>query len=171
MKYWIAIISLFLLVACKEEPKKQTYNKEYKESLEDINKYLVSEDSNRIANYAARKEWNMQVTKTGLWYQIYHTGEGKKAELEKIATLKFRVELLDGTICYDSDSVGNKRIKLGKSNIESGLTEGLLFMKTGDKARLILPPYLNYGLIGDEYKIPPRSIIVYDIELIDISDY
>jgi FKBP-type peptidyl-prolyl cis-trans isomerase len=43
-------------------------------------------------------------------------------------------------------------------------------MHVGDKARLILPPHLAHGLLGDENRIPARSIIVYEIELLDITN-
>jgi hypothetical protein len=33
---------------------------------------------------------------------------------------------------------------------------------------MILPSHLAYGLIGDQDVIPPKSTLVYDIELIDI---
>jgi len=169
------IILLILIainfIACKQKTEKKINSDDYKESLEKINKYLISQDSEKIANYVTRKQWNMQVTKTGLWYEIYENGTGIKAELDKIATLKFNVELLDGTKCYNSDSVGAKRFKIGKGGVESGLEQALLLMKVGDKAHVILPPFLNFGLLGDEVKIPPRSIIVYDVELLDISDY
>jgi FKBP-type peptidyl-prolyl cis-trans isomerase len=34
-----------------------------------------------------------------------------------------------------------------------------------------MPPYLAHGILGDENKIPPRSIIVYDVEVLEIADY
>jgi FKBP-type peptidyl-prolyl cis-trans isomerase len=33
-----------------------------------------------------------------------------------------------------------------------------------------MPPHLAHGLLGDENKIPPRSVIVYDLHLIDVSE-
>jgi FKBP-type peptidyl-prolyl cis-trans isomerase len=59
---------------------------------------------------------------------------------------------------------------LGHSTEESGLEQGILMMQEGDKARFILPPHLAHGLLGDENMIPARSIIVYEVELLDISE-
>ena len=53
--------------------------------------------------------------------------------------------------------------------VESGLEEGILLMKTGGKAKFILPPHLAYGLPGDGKKIPARAILVYDVELLSIQ--
>jgi FKBP-type peptidyl-prolyl cis-trans isomerase len=43
-------------------------------------------------------------------------------------------------------------------------------LREGDKARFILPPHIAHGLLGDENRIPPRSVIVYEVELLNISD-
>jgi len=165
------IFNTIIILSCKQPVEKKLNLDDYNVPLQKINRYLVKEDSERIENYIARKEWDMKSTLTGLRYQIYSNGNGINAEIDKIATINFTVELLDGTLCYSSDSVGQKRFKIGKGGVESGLEQGLLLMKVGDKARFILPPFLGHGLLGDEYKIPPRSIIVYDVELINISDY
>ena len=42
-------------------------------------------------------------------------------------------------------------------------------MRAGDKARFIIPPHLAYGLLGDENRIPARSIIIYQVELVDVK--
>ena len=46
-----------------------------------------------------------------------------------------------------------------------------MLLKEGDAARFILPPYLAFGLLGDENKIPPRSTIVYNVEMLKLTDY
>jgi FKBP-type peptidyl-prolyl cis-trans isomerase len=59
---------------------------------------------------------------------------------------------------------------VGKGGVESGLEEGILLLHEGDKARFVLAPHLAHGLIGDENRIPPRSIIIYYIELLAVYD-
>jgi FKBP-type peptidyl-prolyl cis-trans isomerase len=105
-----------------------------------------------------------------LFYQIYEHGSGEAASTGKFVTINYLVSLLDGTICYNSDDSGSKKFIIGRSNEESGLEQGVLMMRVGDKARFIMPPHLAHGLLGDENKIPPRSIIVYEVELVEISD-
>ena len=77
--------------------------------------------------------------------------------------------MLDGTVCYESkpDSLGT--FVVGHGGVESGLEQGILMMKQGQKAKFIMPPYLAHGLIGDAKRIPARSIIVYDIELLKVN--
>jgi FKBP-type peptidyl-prolyl cis-trans isomerase FkpA len=136
----------------------------------EVNRLLVKKDSARIAEYIKNRNWDMIETKTGLWYKIYEKGTGKKSKEGLYATINYNVELLDGTQCYSSDSLGPKRFKIGRGSVESGLEEGILLLKEGDKARFILPPHLAHGLVGDDNRIPARSIIVYDVELLSLDN-
>jgi FKBP-type peptidyl-prolyl cis-trans isomerase len=43
-------------------------------------------------------------------------------------------------------------------------------MHVGDKMRFILPSHLAHGLTGDQSKIPPLSSVVYEIELLELTD-
>ncbi len=169
----VIIISLF---SCKEEnnttyqPRKIN-NSGFKDTLKIINKYLLKVDAERIESYIKRHDWHTQTTQTGLWYEIYETKNGQKTKNGDIVKFNYRIELLDGTLCYSSDSAGTKRIKIGKGNVESGLQQGLLLMKVGDKAHFIMPPYMAHGMLGDFEKIPARATIIYDVELLEITDF
>ena len=172
------ILMLFLstlLFSCAEkEDKRKQLTKEdidkYEKPLEAVNRYLVTLDDERIQNYAKRRNWDMQQSETGLWYMIFENTNGEKAVLGKIATINYNVLLLDGTLCYTSDSLGTKSFLIGKGGVESGLEEGILLMKQGEKARFIMPPYQAHGLLGDMKKIPARSTVLYEIELVNLSN-
>jgi len=143
------------------------------ETLLRVNQQFVEEDAIEIEIFSKQQNWQMKTTETGLWYMIYENGKGKKAVEGKIATLKYTVSLLDSTICYSSEQTGQKQFLLGKGrrmdSIEPGLEEGVLLMREGDKARLILPPHLAHGLTGDGDCIPRRAIILYDVELVHLK--
>ncbi|UCH15064.1 MAG: FKBP-type peptidyl-prolyl cis-trans isomerase [Bacteroidales bacterium] len=173
MKFSIALIlmSIFLF-SCRQEPRTLT-EEEYREkrkSLIEVNKLLVKKDSAKIADYIKRENWDMVETKTGLWYMIYEKGKGEKSKEGLFATIHYNVRLLDGTLCYSSDSLGPKRFKIGRGSVESGLEEGILLLVVGDKAKFIMPPHLAHGLVGDDNRIPARSIIVYDVELLSLNN-
>jgi len=52
----------------------------------------------------------------------------------------------------------------------SGLEEGILYLSEGDKAKIIIPSHLGYGLLGDlDKNIPPKATLIYDIELKSIT--
>ncbi len=162
---------VFLFFSCSDENKKLTMIpkeefKKYKTPLEKANRGLVKIDKDRIDAYVKRRKWQMQETKAGLRYMIYEKGEGEKIEAGDVVELKYVVELLDGSLCYSSDSLGVKSFRVGQGGVEAGLEEGILLLNVGDKARFIILPFMAHSLLGDFDKIPPRSIIVYDIEVL-----
>ena len=135
-----------------------------------VNRFLVQKDIELIESYAERRGWNMEVSKTGLFYEIYERTEGIRMETGMKIRLDYSLSLLDGTVCYSSDTDGIKEFILGKSQEISGLEQGVGLMRKGEKARFIIPPHLAYGLLGDEKRIPARSIIVYEVDLLDALD-
>lgn len=168
---FFALLVLGILFSCSNTTEKQEENTygARKESLEKANRYLVRTELEDIENYIRRHGWNMQETGTGLRYEIYKEGDGEAAEKGRIAVLKYQTWLITGKQVYSSDSTGFKEFKIGKGGVESGLEEAVLLMNRGDKMRLIIPSHLAFGLLGDNNKIPPRSTVVYDIELITLK--
>jgi len=167
----IMSVSLFMS-GCKQKEETRAVHSssdEQDEMLVRINKYLVEKDVELIESYAERRGWDIQQTETGLFYEIYEKGSGQNASTGKYVTIHYTLSLLDGTVCYSSDRSGPKRFRLGRSREESGLEQGLMMMRVGDKAHLIMPPHLAHGLLGDEDKIPARSVIVYDVELVKVE--
>lgn len=134
-----------------------------------VNKIMVDNDVDLIKTYIKRHGWKMKETESGLWYEIYKNGNGTLLKHGMDVSIKCRLELLDGTVCNSSGSVNLKQFKVGLGKVEAGLDEGLLLMRDGDCARFILPPHLAYGLSGDSKCIPPHSIIVYNVEIIEIK--
>jgi FKBP-type peptidyl-prolyl cis-trans isomerase FkpA len=163
---------LFMSYGCKKGEKGEVVHNEsgdQDEMLVRINKYLVQKDIELIESYAKRRDWNVTQTETGLFYEIYEKGSGDFARDGKQVTIHYTLSLLDGTVCYSSDQSGPNTFRLGRSREESGLEQGLLMMRVGDRAHLILPPHLAHGLLGDEDKIPARAVIVYDVELVEVE--
>jgi FKBP-type peptidyl-prolyl cis-trans isomerase FkpA len=166
---FLFIIS-FLMIACVENEKQKPKIdvEKIKDTLVKVNHQLVGNEAEDIENYIARYHWKMEKTGTGLRYFIYKKGNGIKAEKDKYAKIKYKVNLINGEPCYSSDKEGPKEFLIGKAEVESGLEEGILLMKVGDKAKFIIPSHLAFGLLGDENKIPKRATLVYDVELIDV---
>ena len=108
----------------------------------------------------------MTETSTGLWYCITKAGEGELFKENDRIVYNYQCHLLDGTLCYSSEDKGPDEIRLGRSELPAGLNEGLRLLRPGSEAIFILPPFLAYGLIGDGKKIPPRSPIVYNIQVV-----
>jgi|SRR6056297_263855 len=142
----------------------------YEENLEKVNRFLVQKDIEKINSFINRRNWDMEKTGEGLWYMRYEKGKGQPVKDGKYVKFTYDIRLLDGTLCYTSDSLGPKIIKVGSQEEIRGLYEGLKMLREGDKARFIIPPHLAYGLLGDDKKIPKRSIIYYRLSLLEVSD-
>ena len=162
--FLILIMSLF---ACRENHGKSNIDsRPGKNEMADLNRYLIQKDRERIINYIERKNLHMSESPTGLWYQIIKIGEGKTISDNDKVLISYQCTLLDGTKCYSSDNLGPKQIVIGRSEIETGLTEGLKLLKPGAEAIFIIPPFLAYGLVGDRKMIPSRAVIVYNVNIL-----
>lgn len=165
---------LFLFQACGDSQKRTTKNtniqgKEFQDKLIEANKMYVKKESDEIDQYVKRYNLQTTTTGTGLRYVITRKGTGAAAKPEQRAKVNYRISLLNGTLCYSSDSTGAKEFLIGHDNVESGLHEGIQYLHVGDKAVFILPSHLAHGLVGDESKIPPHASVRYDIELLSLN--
>lgn len=159
-------LSLILLSCRNEAVHNVQTGKPGKSDMEELNRYLIQKDRERILNYIDRKGLEMEESPTGLWYQILKQGEGEFLSSSRRIVIEYDCYLLDGTKCYSSEDLGQKEIVLDRTGIEPGLYEGLRLLKPGAEAVFILPPFLAHGLPGDGNKIPPRSVIVYEVRIL-----
>jgi FKBP-type peptidyl-prolyl cis-trans isomerase FkpA len=141
---------------------------ELKESLLNANKIYAKRESDEIDQYIKQHKWNVTGTGTGLQYIIFKKGIGEQARAGQLAKVNYKISLLDGTLCYSSDETGPKQFLIDQDDVESGLHEGIKYMKVGDRAILIIPSHLAHGLIGDESKIPPQATLIFDLELLEL---
>lgn len=170
----VAFTLLFLLliftVSCQQNQVKQgavSYTE--RDSLIEASKSRMKMEDQLIENYIHRKGLLTQKTGTGLRYVIQVKGNGELAKPEDMAEVKYKVSLLNGTLCYQT--VGNETItfRVDRDQVESGLHEGIKLINPGSKALFILPSHLAHGLTGDQDKIPPSSSVIYEIELISLN--
>ncbi|PHS09450.1 MAG: peptidylprolyl isomerase [Kordia sp.] len=110
-------------------------------------------------------------TATGLRYKITQTNaEGKKAKRGDNIQVHYTGTLLDGTK-FDSSVDRGKPISfpIGTGRVIPGWDEGIMLLKEGEKARLIIPSYLGYGERGSGRVIPPNAILIFDVELVKVG--
>jgi FKBP-type peptidyl-prolyl cis-trans isomerase len=171
-KYILLILSLAIIISCNEDKPKLS-NQEVKEIQDEMigaHKYILKRDKDLIKKYGERRNWKLEMTETGLFYDLYKKGEGKPAKAGDLVTINYTIKLLDGTYCYSSDSLGSKSFVIGNGSVVSGLDEGIKMLGVGDKGRFVMAPHLAHGTLGDDVKIPRLSIIVYHVELLSLED-
>lgn len=167
----LPVIALFFLAATCEskEEKRPMTQREIDERLLEVNKQMTQNEKARIDEYVEKKSWEMEGTGTGARYWIYENVEGPVAEKGQVAAVKLVVELLDGTEVYRTPEGKSKSFKIEQSDVESGIHEVIQYLSIGDKAKVVLPSHLAYGLAGDMAKIPLKSALVYDLHLVALK--
>lgn len=115
-----------------------------------------------------RKKEGVITTESGLQYLVLEKGTG---DVHPTATSKVKVHyhgtLIDGTV-FDSSVNRGEPITFGLNQVIKGWQEGLQHMVVGEKIRLFVPSTLGYGKNGTG-PIPPASVLIFDVELLEIQ--
>lgn len=144
-------------------------NNWYKKTFIETNRYIRERHREQIEAFTERVGWDMTETATGLWYMILEKGHAPSVQKSNMIYYSYTTKLLNGTICYSSDTIEPKKIVVGKGNIEAGLEEGLLLLRENSKAIFIIPPYLAHGNFGDMNKIPGSAILLLEVEIVTVK--
>lgn len=105
-------------------------------------------------------------TDSGLIFHETTPGTGASPKSTDTVKVHYRGTLLDGTE-FDSSYSRNEPAQFPLNRVIACWTEGVQKMKVGGKATLVCPPEIAYGSRG-QGPIPANSILVFDIELLDI---
>jgi FKBP-type peptidyl-prolyl cis-trans isomerase FklB len=106
----------------------------------------------------------VKVTKSGLQYEVIREGKGKAVEENDLLKIKFYASFANGEI-FDS-LARNKPVDFPSKGLFKGWDEAVKYMKVGGKYRFVFPPQLAFGDKGTG-PIPPNSVIIFDVELLD----
>ena len=124
---------------------------------------------NREILAAAGAEPGAVVTESGLVFRRLKAGLGPLPNASDRVTVHYEGRLADGTV-FDSSIKRGHTTTFKLSGVIAGWTEGLQMLKGGGKAKLTIPPHLAYGDSHKPAKIPPCSVLIFEIELLGISD-
>lgn len=106
------------------------------------------------------------VLASGLQYEVLVSGDGAKPSAEDHVRTHYHGTLIDGTV-FDSSYERGQPAEFPVGGVIAGWVEALQLMNAGSKWRLHVPSELAYGgqAVGS---IPPHSVLVFDVELLDI---
>jgi len=107
-------------------------------------------------------------TESGLQYLVLQKGEGPKPEQTDKVKVHYRGTTIDGNEFDSSYKRGNPAV-FPVTGVIKGWTEALLLMNVGSKYKLFIPSDLAYGENGAGPKIPPNSVLIFEVELIEIE--
>lgn len=108
-------------------------------------------------------------TESGLQYKVISRGteaDAKSPKSSDTVTVHYRGTLIDGTE-FDSSYRRNQPASFPLNGVIKGWTEGLQYMKTGDKFEFYIPSELAYGDTSAGI-IGANSVLVFEVELLKI---
>lgn len=175
MKSVLLFVSAILLLSfcslrCRNSHDEKIDENKLKEKLVQVNKAVVKTEEQQIAEFISRHCWSMDSSGTGLRYMIYEKGTGKKPAVKQTVHIACKIFLLDATLCYEYKKDDPLEFVIGDKDVPRGIEEAVMLMREGDKAKIIVPSHLGYGLLGDKDKIPSNSSLYIELELLDVSN-
>lgn len=132
----------------------------------------VRTETEQITDYLTANKLTdkFETTSSGLrFYRTATYADSAQVKTGQTVTMKYTGKLLDGT---QFDSSTNFNFKPGEGQVVKGYEEAALKMRVGEKATVIMPSAVAYGVQGSfnqntrQYTIPPYTPLVFDIEIV-----
>ena len=114
------------------------------------------------------EEEGVIVRYNGLHYRPIEFGKGAFPAPNSNVVVHYEGKLIDGTV-FDSSYERGKPAKFRLDQVIKGWTEGLILMREGGKAELVIPSELGYGEQGSGDDIPPGATLIFQVELLEVQ--
>jgi len=117
------------------------------------------------------EDTDIVATDSGLEYSVLAPGEaGQRPKAGDKVKVHYSGWLLDGKLFDSSVPRGAPfEFTLGEGQVIRGWDEGVALMDKGARHKLTIPYELAYGEQGRPPKIPPKSTLVFEVELLDFT--
>ena len=122
----------------------------------------AAEDDAIMQSYISANGITATKHASGLYYQIIEPGSGATPTSSSTVKANYTGKFTNNTT-FDG---GTASFPLG--NVIAGWQIGIPLIKQGGKIKLIIPPYLAYGCY-DYRSIPGNSVLVFDVELLEVQ--
>lgn len=109
---------------------------------------------------------NVKTTASGLQYIVEKEGTGKTPGPNDVVKAHYKGTLINGQQ-FDSSIERGQPAEFPVNGVIKGWTEALQMMKVGGKVKLFIPPDLAYGPAARP-GIPANSVLLFDVELLDV---
>ena len=129
--------------------------------------YGANRDAGRKFLEDNAKQPDVVTLPSGLQYKVLVKGEGEVPQSSDKVRVHYEGRLLDGTV-FDSSYKREEPSEFTPTQVIPGWTEALTMMPVGSKWQLYIPYELAYGERGAGDDIKPYSMLIFDVELLDI---
>lgn len=135
---------------------------------EEASKMNIESGEKFLQENAQREDVN--VTDSGLQYRVIEEGTGERPDAEDEVEVHYKGTLTDGRE-FDSSYGRGETATFPLNRVIKGWTEGLQLMREGATYEFFIPAELAYGSNPPGGSIiEPGSVLVFEVELIDIKD-
>lgn len=124
-------------------------------------------DDLTIQNYLTSKTLMATKDVSGLYYITTLTGTCVSPTSASTVEVKYKGYLVNGTV-FDQTATDKTAI-FPLSGLIKGWEIGIPLMKKGGKATFLIPSGLGYGSSAIGTVIPANSVLIFEIELIDVK--
>lgn len=143
----------------------------------------LAKDIELIESYLQERNSEANRTESGLFYSILPDGEGERVKAGDTIRAHYTGYLLSTGFHFDTsrEEVARKhglyspkrtyeplKSVIGKGMLISGWDEGFQLLRQGDKATFYIPSMLAYGPRKLSEDIPENSIMIFEVELVEI---
>jgi FKBP-type peptidyl-prolyl cis-trans isomerase FklB len=125
-------------------------------------------DPGEVFLAANAKKDGVTTTASGLQYKVLKSGTGASPKATDQVKVDYTGTTIDGNI-FDSSVQRGQPAVFPVNAVIPGWVEALQLMKVGDKWQLVIPAKLAYGEQSPSPAIPPNSVLIFEVELIDIE--
>jgi FKBP-type peptidyl-prolyl cis-trans isomerase FkpA len=120
-----------------------------------------------IQQHIKEKKTDAVTKHEDVYYTIMKEGTGKQVKVTDTVTVFYKGYLLsDGSVF---DQTKEKPVTFPLNRLIKGWQIGVPLLKTGGKIKIIIPSGLAYSIRTRSPKIPPNSILVFEIEVVDVK--
>lgn len=124
-----------------------------------------------IGRYLNREKLKVTADSAGLYFIPTTTGTGAGPVGKKQVTVRYTGKYLNGRV-FDTNAATPSGVTFSwgvEGQLLPGLTLALKRMKTGSKAKIVLPSRLAFGQGSSTGLVPPHTPVVYELELLSVE--
>lgn len=178
--YFITTVKMLNILKNKSEVdsanKAEMLIAQRKDSIKNI--AMMAADDRKINDYLTNNKIKATKAAQGTYVQIIQPGTGPLIDTSVVVVTNYTGRTMDGKM-FDSNTDSSKgHVEPFKVNMTSdwslgtsvipGWTDGLKLLNKGAKAKFYIPSPLAYGSRQMGPDIKPNSILVFDIEVLDV---
>ena len=151
------------------QEKQMAQQKEEEERKREEMAPLIEKNKRESAAFLAenKKKDGVITTESGLQYRVITKGTGPLPKATDKVKVNYKGTLLDGKV-FDSSYDRKEPAEFPLNQVIKGWTEGLQLMPVGSKYEFFIPYDLGYGEMGRGEMIPPATVLIFEVELLDI---